>query len=328
MARALVTGGAGFIGSHVVENLLARGWEVTVLDDFSSGKAENLATVAADRDLRIVRRSILDREAVTQSLVGIDTVFHEAAIVSQVLSVENPLMMNRVNVEGTLNLLNESRKARVSSFVFASSFGVYGDAGEAPIKEETVMAPRSPYAASKAAGEHYCLAFHRTFGLSVVCLRYANVYGPRCSTGPYGAVIAKFAEQLLSDQPPVVFGDGGQTRDFVYATDVAEATMRAAESRNANGMVINVGTGLATSINELAEVMAEIANKTALGVTRAEPRLGEIKFSQADTSLAKRTLGYECRTTLREGIRKFLTWYRSHHGHCASMSGPERTIGG
>jgi UDP-glucose 4-epimerase len=217
-----------------------------------------------------------------------------------------------VNVEGTLRLLDESRKAQVERFVYASSCGVYGEARELPIREDAPMAPRSPYAASKAAAEHYCLGFYRTYGLKVTCLRYTNVYGPRSASGPYSGVMASFAERLLKDQPPIVFGDGEQTRDFVYSTDVVEATVRAGESPDAVGTMMNVGTGTATSINQLARVMAEITGKTHLGVVRAEPRPGEIRFSQADTRLAKRMLDYECRTSLREGIRNFLTWYELH----------------
>jgi UDP-glucose 4-epimerase len=312
--KALVTGGAGFIGSHVVENLLARGWEVTVLDDFSSGRRENLASVAGNSNLQIVEGSVLDNATVAETLKDVDTVFHEAAIVSEVRSRENPVITNRVNVEGTLNLIDELRKSDVGRFVFASSCGVYGDAKELPVTEGTPMAPRGPYAASKAAAEQYCMAFHRTYGLHVVCLRYTNVYGPRRSVGPYSGVMIKFAERLLSNQSPVIFGDGEQTRDFVYSTDVAEATVKAAESPKTDGMAMNVGTGIPTSINELARVMAELTGKTNLGVVREEARPGEIRFSQADTGLARRILGFECKVTLREGIKSFLSWYANRAG--------------
>lgn len=310
--RALVTGGAGFIGSHIVEALLLHGWEVTVLDDFSFGTRQNLTTVLQNKQLRLIDGNILNRETVAAALNGVDTIFHEAAIVNVMRSHEEPTLVNQVNVEGTLNLLNESRKTDVRRLVFASSCGIYGDVKQLPIKEDTLPAPTNPYAASKVASEQYCFAFHRAYGLEVVCLRYTNVYGPR-SVGPYSGVMGKFAERLLSNQPPVIYGDGEQTRDFIFSTDVAEANLLAAEATSGIGAAINVGTGVTTSVNELARIMAEITHRPKIGVTRAEPRRGEIRFSQADTSLARRILNFEARIGLREGLAKFITWYTGQH---------------
>ena len=315
MSNVLVTGGAGFIGSHLVEHLLARGANVTILDDFSSGKIENLSQVTGHRNLHIVKGSVLDGEAVANVLKGVDTVFHLAAIVSVARSLEDPLMVNRVNMEGTLAVLEESRKACVNRLVYASSCAVYGNAEQLPIKEETPLHPMNPYAASKTAGEHYAMVYQRTYGMDIVCLRYTNVYGPRAGIGPYSGVMTKFAERLLDNQPPVVFGDGEQTRDFVYATDVAEATAQAAVSPQAIGLAINVGSGIATTINELARIMAEVSGRRQLKALRTEPKLGEIRFSQADTNRARKILGFESKVNLREGVTNFLAWYAREELH-------------
>jgi len=308
--KVLVTGGAGFIGSHVVEQSLARGWDVVVLDDFSSGRLQNLETVADHGNLRILEGSILDSTILSKAISGIDVVVHEAAIVSVVRSIEDPSTSCRVNVEGTVSLLHEARKAGVSRVVYASSCGVYGDAKKLPTKESDPVEPRSPYAVSKAAGEQYCRAFHWALGLDTVCLRYANVYGPRRSVGPYSGVMVKFADRILRDEPPLIFGDGQQTRDFVYSTDVAEATILAAEKPGASGKVINVGTGVSTSVYDLARTMARAAGKANLDVVKERPRPGEIRFSQPDTNLAKEILHFEYRVPLRDGVRKFIEWYR------------------
>ena len=307
--KALVTGGAGFIGSHIVEKLLSTGWKVAVLDDFSSGRMENLSAVSGHKNLNVFKGSILDTKAVTTAIAEADVCFHLAAIVSNIKSLEHPRMVSDVNVGGTINLLDSARKANVDRMVFASSCGVYGDAEVLPVDEKTPFAPRTPYAASKAAAEQFCMAFHRTYGLGVVCLRYTNVYGPRRSVGPYSGVMVQFAERLMSNQPPLVYGDGAQTRDFIYSTDVAEASVLAAKSPKANGTVLNVGTGVGTSIINLARLMANVIGKTQLGVKKVDPRPGEIRFSWADTTLARRILGFDYRVRLPEGIRNFLKWY-------------------
>ncbi len=333
LAKALVTGGAGFIGSHLVEHLLAHGVNVTVLDDFSSGTIENLSQVTGNSSLEIVRGSVLDRAALVNALKGVDTVFHLAAIVSVARSLEDPLLVNRVNVEGTLTLLEESRKASVNRLIYASSCAVYGNAKKLPVNEEAPLDPMNPYAASKAAGEHYAMVYQRTYGMGVVFLRYTNVYGPRAAIWPHVGVMTKFAERLLSNQPPVVFGDGEQTRDFVYATDVAEATARAAKNSQAIGMVINVGSGIATTIKELAQIMADVSGRRHLEASRGERRRGEIRFSQADTNRAKKVLGFESKVSLREGIGNFLSWYVREESRLKGCSpligesmGPSRSL--
>ena len=309
----LVTGGAGFIGSQLVEALLARDWPVRVLDDFSNGKIENLDFARQDKRFELVNGSMLDRTILSKALRGVKAVFHEAAIVSELRSLEDPVSVNHVNVDGTLRLLLAAKQSGVEKFVLASSCGVYGNAAHFPTREDSQLAPRTPYAASKAAAEQYCMAFHRAFDMKVVCLRYANVYGPRRSLGPYSGVMVKFAERLRKDQPPIILGDGQQTRDFVYSTDVAEANARAAEVEEAAGKVLNIGTGITTTIFDLARLMEEITGKGALGVEWDEARLGAIRFSQPDVSLATKLLGFECKVSLREGLRKFIEWFNGNH---------------
>jgi UDP-glucose 4-epimerase len=309
----LVTGGAGFIGSQLVEGLLARDWPVRVLDDFSTGKIENLDFARQHKGFELVNGRILDRTILSKALRGIKVVFHEAAIVSELRSLEDPVSVNHVNVDGTLRLLLAAKQSGVEKFVLASSCGVYGNADHFPTREDSQLAPRTPYAASKAAAEQYCMAFHRAFDMKVVCLRYANVYGPRRSLGPYSGVMVKFAERLRKDQPPIILGDGQQTRDFVYSTDVAEATIRAAEIDEAAGKVLNIGTGITTTILGLARLMEKITGKGALGVEWDEARLGAIRFSQPDVSLATKLLGFECKVSLHEGLRKFIEWLDGSH---------------
>lgn len=310
MTRAVVTGGAGFIGSHVVERLLARGDEVIVLDNFSSGKVENLARVKRNGKLRIVRGSILNQALVAKTLKNVDIVIHEAGIVSVTKSVSQPITVFRENVEGTLRLLEESRRASVRSFVFASSCGVYGNAKILPTNEEALIAPISPYAASKAAAEQFCTAYYRTYGLGTICLRYTNVYGPRKATGLYGGVVTKFAERLFSHFPPTIFGDGKQKRDFVYSSDVADATVRASNCASARGSIINIGSGIGISINALAQLMSELTNNRHIGSVRCKPRVGDVSNSCADTRRARDLLNFKCRVPLRDGLAKFLSWYK------------------
>ena len=309
--KALVTGGAGFIGSHLVEQLLSGGWEVTVLDDFSSGTKESLDAVLGNKKLRIVHGNVFDVNVIGNCFAEVDACFHLAAVVSNIKSFENPRMVNDVNVGGTITMLEGARKADVDRFVFASSCAVYGEAPIVPIKEDTPLAPRTPYAASKAAAEQYCMAFYRTYGVGVTCLRYANVYGPRGSVGQYSGVIVQFAQRFIGDQPALIYGDGEQTRDFIYSTDVAEASILATQSPTARGTIINVGTGVGVSINDLAALVAKALGKTHLGVVTTEPRPSEIRFSQLDTAAAKRILGFEPKVGLEEGIKNFAKWYAS-----------------
>ncbi len=313
----LVTGGAGFIGSHVVDALVARGDTVTVLDDLSSGKLENLKNHKGSGAFQFVRGDIRDTKAVGKALSDADAVIHEAAIVSVPLSVKNPELTHSVNVEGTLNLLKASSDRGVRRFIFASSCAVYGEQKKLPISEDAPSRPLSPYAASKLAAEQNCLAFRDLGGLEAVCLRYFNVYGPRQIPGEYAGVMIKFLERIRASQPPIIYGDGKQTRDFVHVQDVVEATLLALERDSATGEIINIGTGRGASINELCEIFLKAAGKIRIKPVHEAPRAGDIRHSWADIGKAKRLLGFRPGVPLEEGIRRLwvnMSCGRSHAG--------------
>jgi len=302
--KVLVTGGAGFIGSHLVDGLLARGHSVTVFDNLSSGTMDNLKTHTGKPAYRFIQGDIRDAEAVERALAGVDAVIHEAAMISVPLSVKNPEFARSVNVDGTLTLLKASLGHGVKRFVYVSSCAVYGEQAELPISENAPLQPLSPYASSKLAAEKNCLAFHERDGLETVCLRYFNVYGPRQTTGEYAGVMMKFLERLHTDQPPIIYGDGEQTRDFIFVGDVAEATLLALERKGVAGEVMNIGTGEATSINKLCEVFLRLVGKSELKPIYEVPRGGDIKHSLADITKAKKILSFKPKTSLEEGVKK------------------------
>jgi nucleoside-diphosphate-sugar epimerase len=301
--RTLVTGGAGFIGSHIVDLLMKLGHEVTVLDDFSSGRRENLSRHLGDPRFRLVRGDVRDPAAVRSCVEGADWVIHEAAMVSVQRSMEDPELTMDVNVAGTRTVLEECAAAGVRRFVFASSCAVYGSPEKIPVGEDARPDPLSPYARSKLEAEGICMEFHRDEGVPVVCLRYFNVYGPRQAGGDYAGVIVRFIERLRSGLPPQIYGDGNQTRDFVHVSDVARATVLALEREEAVGSVINVGTGRETSVNELCEMLMRISG-TLLRPERLPPRPGEVRRSCADISRARRILGFEPRVGIEDGVRE------------------------
>lgn len=300
--RVLVTGRAGFIGSHLVDELMSRGFDVVVLDDLSSGKRDNLSQHLGKPSFALVEGDVRNSADVRKALDGVDTVFHLAAIVSVDFSVKHPLLVNEVNVDGSLNVLSESLKAGVKRFVYASSCAVYGDPVQLPISEEHLTRPMSPYAVAKLAAEHYYRVFCEVYGLETVCLRFFNVYGPRQAIGPYSGVITKFVDGIKRGKNPIVYGDGGQTRDFVFVRDVIDACLRAMRRKNCVGEVINVGTGVETSINKLANVLTELFNLHNIEFVYAEPRAGDIRRSYADLSKAERMLGYKPKASLKEGL--------------------------
>ncbi len=302
--KVLVTGGAGFIGSHLVDGLLARGHSVTVLDKLSSGTMDNLKTHTGKPAFRFIQGDIRDAEAVKRALAGVDAVIHEAAMISVPLSIKNPEFARSVNVDGTLTLLKASLGHGVKRFVYSSSCAVYGEQAGPPISEDAPPQPLSPYASSKLAAEKNCLTFHEKEGLETVCLRYFNVYGPRQTAGEYAGVMMKFLERLRSDQPPIIYGDGEQTRDFIFVGDVAEATLLALERKGVAGEVINIGTGEATSINELCEIFLAAAGNTGLNPINKSPRAGDIRHSQADIKKAEKLLGFKPRVSLKEGVKR------------------------
>ena len=308
MGKFLVTGGAGFIGSHLAEELVRRGHQVRVVDDFSTGKKKNIASFL-DK-IELIKGDIRDIEICRQAVKGMDFVLHQAALTSVPHSIENPLLTNEINIKGTLNLLLASRDAAVQRFVFASSAAVYGDDPHLPKKEEVVGASLSPYALSKRAGEMLCQLFTRTFGLSTVCLRYFNIFGPRQDpASQYASVIPHFISRMLKNEKPVIFGDGEQTRDFLYVSNVVEANVSAVEADNAGKEIFNIGCGEETSINQLTQKINEIL-KTNISPAYDKPRPGDIRRSFADISWARKMLKDEPMVDFSQGLKRTIRWYR------------------
>lgn len=275
--RVLVTGGAGFIGSHLVDGLMSGGFDVIVLDDFSSGRRENLSVHFAKSNFCFVEGDVRDKADVKRALEGVDVVFHLAAIANVGFSVKDPLLVNEVNVGGTLNVLRESLEASVKRFVYASSCVVYGESVNLPINEEQPTKPMSPYGVSKLAAEYYCRVFCEIYGLETVCLRFFNVYGSRQVIGPYSGVIMKFIDKLKHGKKLMIYGDGEQTRDFVFVEDVIAACLRAMRCKNCVGEMINVGLGVETTVNRLADVLIEVFGSRDVKPVYAEPKAGDIR---------------------------------------------------
>jgi UDP-glucose 4-epimerase len=306
---ALVTGGAGFIGSHPVDGLLAAGWDVRLLDDFSSGREENVAHLNGSAEL--LRGDLRDRALLARALAGVEVVFHQAAVPSVPRSVAEPERTNEVNVTGTLGLLEASRAAGVRRVVFASSSSAYGDTEVLPKVETLPPCPLSPYALQKYAGERYCQLYHRLYGLETVALRYFNVYGPRQNPkSEYAAVIPRFATACLAGEAPVVFGDGEQTRDFTFVADAVAANLLAADAPRAAGEVVNVAGGRRVSLNALlGELQALTGARTP---ARHEPaRRGDVRDSLADLGRARELLGYAPRVDLRTGLARTVSFLKA-----------------
>ena len=302
--KALVTGGAGFIGSHLVDRLMEKGFEVAVLDNFSTGSLKNLSQHLGKANFHLIEGDIRNERDVKKALEDIDFVFHLAAIVSVELSIKNPILVNEVNVCGTLNLLKESLNGGVKRFVYISSCAVYGNPIRLPIDEEHPTKPTSPYGASKLASENYCQVFHEIYGLETVSLRLFNVYGSRQAMGPYSGVITKFIDRLKDGKPPIIYGDGKQTRDFVYVQDVVDACLLSLNSKGCVGESINIGSGVETSISDLAEILIELFGLSDVKPKYAQPRAGDIRRSCASLNKAKRLLGYQPKISLREGLKR------------------------
>jgi nucleoside-diphosphate-sugar epimerase len=306
--KALVTGGAGFIGSHLVDALIEQGAQVTVIDNLTTGKIENLQD-AGDR-VHFVEGDIRDRVLLPQVLDGVDVVFHQAAVVSVPLSVAQPLSSAAVNETGTLEVLEAARQAGCRRVVLASSSAVYGDDPELPKRETMPFSPLSPYAVQKMTGEYYAGLYTKLYDLETACLRYFNVFGPRQDpSSPYSGVISIFLDRAASGQAPVVYGDGEQTRDFVYVRDVVSANLRAATEDAAAGKAFNIGTGKTITINRLWQQVAELA-----GITRVpdyqEARHGDILHSVAAIDAARRDLGFNPEIRFEEGLARTYDWYQ------------------
>jgi len=308
MAHYLVTGGAGFIGSHLCEELVRRGHQVRVADDLSSGKRVNLAHI---QGIEFVQGDLSDLDFARQSVDGCQFVLHEAAIPSVPRSVKDPLSSNRANIGGTLNVLVAARDAGVKRLVFAGSSSVYGDTPTQPKHEQMPTNPLSPYALQKAVGEQYLNMFTRLYGLETVTIRYFNVFGPRQDpSSQYSGVISVFATALLENRSPKIYGDGEQTRDFTYVANVVDGVLRAAEAPGVSGEVINVATGGRISLNLLFRKMRELVGAD-VEPTYTDSRLGDVRDSQADISKARRLLGYEPIVSFDEGLRRTVEWYRA-----------------
>ena len=308
MKLALVTGGAGFIGSHLVEGLLARGDTVRVLDNFSTGRRENLAGVLTQ--IELIEGSVANLTTARSAMRNVEIVFHQAALPSVQRSVKNPLESNEVNLTCTLNILLAARDAGVKRVVYAASSSAYGNQPTLPKVETMTPEPLSPYAIGKLAGEMYARAFTQLYGLATVSLRYFNVFGPRQDpTTQYAGVIAKFMSCALEGKPYPVDGDGEQTRDFTYVDNAVQANLLAADVKLQDAPVVNIAYGERTTINRLPVLLNELTQQNMPSEHRAE-RPGDVRHSHADISLARKLLGYNPTVDLREGLRRTLELYR------------------
>jgi UDP-glucose 4-epimerase len=306
--KALVTRGAGFIGSHIVDRLIRDGCEVTVLDDLSTGNLQNLKDSRRSSGLKIVKGDVRDAKRTGSTLKNVDVIFHEAAIVSVSRSVREPRVVEDVNVGGTLNLLRCAAKEGVEKFVLASSAAVYGNAKSIPVSEKTKPSPISPYGLGKLRAEKLCFEFQRDYNLATTVLRYFNVYGPRSTSGEYSGVISRFAEALRANRPLVIYGSGRQTRDFVHVGDVVLANILAASKKVSAGKVFNVASARCISIEGLAKLEAGLVlgGERAPQLEYGSARPGDIEKGCADISKIRDTMGFEPRITLEKGLATFL----------------------
>jgi UDP-glucose 4-epimerase len=301
----LVTGGAGFIGSHLVDRLVSSGYKVRVIDNLSTGKLANIQDHIENGKIEFVKGDIKDMEQVKKCVHGVDAVLHLAAVTSVPFSVKNPTLTYETNVSGTLNLLVSLAKEHIGKFVFISSCAVYGDPQYLPVDENNPTNPISPYAESKLLGEHYSLGFHANGLLKAVALRFFNVYGLRQGLNDYSGVITRFIDRIKQGLPLTIYGDGSQTRDFVHVSDIVEAIQCCLENENAEGQIFNIGSGKATSIDELAKTLLSLAG-SKLEIIHEAPRQGDIKHSYANASKASKLLDYKPEMTLHDGLREIL----------------------
>lgn len=305
--RYIITGGAGFIGSHLSERLVSEGHEVIIIDDLSSGRKKNIESLLNTNNVKFYQGSVTDLIALKKYFKGVDGIFHQAALGSVTQSIDEPLLNHAINMTGTLNVLVAARDAGVRKVVFASSASVYGNLPDLPKKEDMPTDPRSPYALAKLMGEYYCSLFSELYGLQTVCLRYFNVYGPRQDPqSDYAAVIPRFIQRVKKGQPPIIYGDGKQTRDFVFVRDVVRMTMKAMESE-AKG-VFNIASGKETSVNELVQVILSLSG-ISLTPRYEEGRQGEVKHSVADVTKASRDFCIVPEYDLSQGLSEMFAIY-------------------
>jgi UDP-N-acetylglucosamine/UDP-N-acetyl-alpha-D-glucosaminouronate 4-epimerase len=308
MANYLVTGGAGFIGSHLTEALVRRGHRVRVVDSLITGKRHNLDHISG---VEFMEGDLAESDVAERAVAGMDFVLHQAAIPSVPRSVKDPVTSNRANITASLNVLVAARDARVKRLIYAGSSSAYGDTPTLPKREDMPTNPLSPYALQKLAVEQYCQLFTKLYGLETVTTRYFNVFGPRQDPGsPYSGVISLFSTALLEGRSPVIYGDGEQTRDFTYVANVVDGVLRACEAPDVAGQMMNVATGGRISLNELLNTMNRILGTSVTAIYK-EPRAGDVRDSQADVSRAKTLLGYIPSVDLAEGLERTLNWCRS-----------------
>jgi len=307
MKKVVITGGAGFIGSHLAEELAKQARQVVIIDDLSTGRRQNIDALLKKGNVEFIHASITNLQLLLELFQGSDHVFHQAAITSVPRSLENPLASHEVNITGTLNVLLAARDNSVKKVIYASSCSVYGDTLTLPVTEDMPPNPQSPYAVTKLAGEYYCRVFHEVYGLPTVCLRYFNIYGSRQdANSQYAAVIPRFISRALRGEPPIIYGDGEQTRDFTFVKDTVEASILFAEN-NTTG-VFNIGSGDSITINKLARLITNIMERDVEPIHQ-EPRPGDIRHSLADISSAK-AFGYEPKHSLEHGLRETIRSFR------------------
>ena len=318
--RCLVTGGAGFIGSHLVDHLVAEDWAVTILDDFSTGKRANLSEAQSRGDVRIAQGSILDPRAIEAAMAGSDVVFH-LAVQCVRRSLGTPLHNHEVNATGTLNVLEAARRRRVRRFIYCSSSEVYGNCGCEPLVETaTVCEPATVYGAAKLAGEHYAKAYWQTYGLPTIVVRPFNTYGPREHTsGDLAEVIPRFVIRVLNGLPPVIFGTGENGRDFTYVTETVRGIALAASCDALVGRAVNIAYGEMVTVRQLAEAIARLCGRPGLQPRFIEPRPGDVRALQADTRLAREILGFSAGVKFEEGLRRYIDWFRVAHPDPAAL---------
>lgn len=307
--RCLVTGGAGFIGSNLAEELLARGAKVNIIDNLSTGSRYNLGQISGEFDF--VEGDLNDDVALKKAVRDVDVVFHQAALPSVPRSVEDPVATHEACASATLKLLCKAKELGISRFIYAASSSAYGDKEILPKVETMTPEPLSPYAAAKLIGEHYCRVFHRVYGLRTISLRYFNVFGPRQDpSSAYSGVISRFIDSLMRNDQPVIYGDGTQSRDFTYISNVVDANFKAAEVTEGFGEVYNTANGDRISLNELFGVLADLTGKNGIKPLYDEPRKGDVMHSQADNRRAVEVLGYENKVGLKAGLRRTIDWWR------------------
>ncbi len=319
MTTCLVTGGAGFIGSHLVEALLKIDYRVRVLDNFMTGKRQNISSLLSH--IQLIEGDLRDFETVRKAAEAVDFIFHLGALPSVPRSIQDPITSNEVNIQGTLHVLEAARQMKVKRVIFSSSSSVYGDSPLLPKREDAVPNPLSPYAVTKLAGEYYCKVYYKIHGLETVCLRYFNVFGPKQDpTSQYAAAIPRFINALLINKPPLVYGDGEQSRDFTYVDNVVQANILAIKAPQAPGKILNIAYGRRITVNELIKTLNTILGKNIQPVYESS-RPGDIRHSLADISQARQILGFSPTVTLEEGLRRSIAWFMNKNESKLAVGG-------